>query len=337
MDAKIKSIQRRDFIKILALGSGIGLALHKGLKIGETALSVDETRLLMGTIVNLSVISDNPEMARSAIRGCLDHMEGLEIILSRYQPQSQLSQLNREGRLDNADPHLLYLIEQSHQISELSGGAFDITVKPLVDLYQSYSDQGRLPSESEIENSLKLVDYRSVLVTENKVSFVKEDMTVTLDGIAKGYIVDQGVNILRDFGFENVMVEAGGDLLASGEKGEFSPWQVGVQSPRQTEPRIMTKLQVSDHAVATSGDYMQVFTQDMVHHHIIDPWTGYSSPHLSSATILAPMGSLADGLATAVMVLGPHLGMQLVERLDGIETYLITKELQTQASSGLRI
>jgi thiamine biosynthesis lipoprotein len=159
-------------------------------------------------------------------------------------------------------------------------------------------------------------------------------MSITLDGIAKGYIVDQGVAVLKDFGFQDVLVEAGGDLLASGEKSPSSLWKIGIKSPRQEQGGIIARFSIRDRAVATSGDYLQPFVRDLSQHHLLDPRTGYSSPRLASASVLAKTATFADGLATAVMVLGPEAGLALIEELSGCEAYLVTKNLQTFQSKG---
>ena len=113
-------------------------------------------------------------------------------------------------------------------------------------------------------------------------------MGITLDGIAKGYIVDEGVAVLKQAGFDNILVEAGGDLAASGLKEAALPWQIGIQAPRQGHSSLLGKFAVRDQAIATSGDYMQPFTPDLSQHHILDPRAGYSAPELASATVVAP-------------------------------------------------
>jgi thiamine biosynthesis lipoprotein len=161
-----------------------------------------------------------------------------------------------------------------------------------------------------------------------RVTFAHPGMAVTLDGIAKGYIVDAGIEVLKQRGFADVLVEAGGDLLASGQKEQDTPWQIGIRSPRTAQGGLLASFSVENRAVATSGDYMQSFTADLSQHHILDPRTGYSAPELASATVTAPTATLADGLATATMVLGPKAGLRLVESLPGCKAYLVLKDLE---------
>lgn len=329
---KRNTISRRDFLKIIAVSGAAGLTAKYGLNSLIADEVVSETRLLMGTVINIKAIGLAPKAASVAINACFDRMAELESVMSRFKPESQLSQLNQTGALKDANPSLISLIQKSQELSQLTDGAFDITVKPLLDLYQVGEI---LPSEKQILSTLSLVDYRKLDVDNQTVSFQQKGMSITLDGIAKGFIVDNGVAILQDFGFENVMVEAGGDLMALGEKALHSPWKIGLQAPRAEMGTLMTTFNIQNRAMATSGDYMQAFTPDFANHHIIDPRSGHSSPDLASVSLTAPTVVLADGLATAVMVMGTT-GLSLIERLSGCEAYAVTKDAIVLKTSGFQ-
>ena len=333
-----KQISRRNFLKILAVSAvTTGIGLKTGWDWWPKTQPVTATRLLMGTMVNLTIVGADQATAQAAIETTLNRMTVLATQLSRHQPHSQLSRLNQTGILVDANQPLLELLAQAHQLSDLSGGAFDITVKPLVDLYQQYQPSKTLPPAIEIEQILELINYRQIQVEGRQVAFQQPDMAITLDGIAKGYIVDAGVAVLKQAGFNQVLVEAGGDLAAAGQKLAETLWRIGVQSPRQGQAVLLSKFNVQDQAAATSGDYMQPFSTDLRQHHILDPRTGYSAPELASATIIAPSAMLADGLATTAMVLGPTTTMQMVDRLPDCEAYLVTKELQIFKTANLDI
>jgi thiamine biosynthesis lipoprotein len=318
---------RRQIIKMIGVSAAAGAAWKLGFNRHNSGLvEVTESRVLMGTVVNLTVIGKDEGMAKTAVSATLDQMATLESILSRHRADSELSTLNREGRLRNASDPLLDVIAQARQISNLSNGAFDITIKPLVDLYQADHAQGALPGETAVSTTKQLVNYKNIHIEGKTISFAKPGMSITLDGIGKGYIVDAGTAVLRELGFVNVMVEAGGDLMAMGTKEANQPWRIGVQPPR-SDTR-MTVVGLQNQAAATSGDYMQPFAADLSQHHIIDPRTGYSAPELASVTITAPSVMLADGLATAVSVLGTKSGLNLVKKLPHVEALLITKEMQ---------
>ena len=322
-----KSLSRRQFMQIVAVGGLAGLTAKFSLDSLSKESIVSETRLLMGTVVNLKVITADPKLAQTAIRACLDRMAGLETVLSRFIADSQLTQLNRTGYLVDADPALLTVVRESLKFSQLSGGAFDITVKPLVDLYQQTKSEGiGLPSEIQVAAALKKVGYDRLQISGQDLLFSNPGMGITVDGIAKGYIVDQGVAALREYGFGNVMVEAAGDLLAAGQKSA-QPWNIGIQSPREPD-QYLSQIDVSNKAVATSGDYMQPFTVDLSQHHILDPRSGYSAPELASATVIAPSAMQADALATAVMVLGPVAGQAFMRHFPTSESIMVSKDLE---------
>jgi thiamine biosynthesis lipoprotein len=329
-----KTVTRRQFLKIIAASSAIGLAWKLGIQNLSPDLVISETRLLMGTIINLVIISENRESASEAIKACFNSMSELESVLSRFQPESQLSKLNRSGVLEKAHPALLGLVKQSLELSQLSGGAFDITVKPLLDLYQS--NPGVLPATRQIDQALKLVGYQKMVLGEQGIAFDQPGMSITLDGIAKGFILDKGIDALKSFGYENALVEAGGDLMGFGEKAPKTPWKIGLQAPRGKIGDLIASFDIQDRALATSGDYMQTFTPDFSSHHIIDPRSGRSSPELASVSITANTVTLADALATTVMVMGKS-GLELIEQLDGCEAFALTKGLSELKTSGFQV
>ena len=135
-------------------------------------------------------------------------------------------------------------------------------------------------------------------------------------------------------GFPNVLLEAGGDLVASGQKEPGLPWRIGIRSPREESTGQLVKFDVVDQAVATSGDYLQAFTADYEHHHIIDPRSGHSPAELASCTLTAPTAAEADALATMAMVLGPERTEEILEELPGREGYLISKDLEVTTTAG---
>lgn len=330
----MERFSRRQVLQIMGMSAAVGVAWKLGLTTRDKLAEVSESRVLMGTVVNLTVIGDNKRDAETAVTAALDHMTQLETILSRHMADSELSRLNRNGRLANASQPLIDVITQAAQISDISNGAFDITVKPLLDLYQEYQKQDALPPAATVAAAQQLVNYQNIHINGQTITFAQPGMSITLDGIGKGYVVDAGTAVLRQHGFTNVMVEAGGDLMAAGEKALAQPWRIGVQSPRPQAEAVLAKFNLSNRAAATSGDYMQPFTADLSQHHIIDPRTGYSAPELASVTVTAPSVMLADGLATAVTVLGSEAGTNLINQLAYTEAYLVTKEMRVVQTNG---
>jgi FAD:protein FMN transferase len=315
---KPKSLSRRQFLQIIAMGGIAGATAKLSFDAWKRMESVTETRLLMGTIVNLTIVSDDVSRAHTAVRACLSQMEALEKVLSRFIPESQLSQLNRIGFLEQADPALLQVVAESLKISQLSSGAFDITIKPVLDAAQA----DRTPTELE----RVAVGYQNLYIDGSRIAFLKPGMGITLDGIAKGYIVDRGVAVLQAHGFANIMVEAGGDLMTNGRRADGAAWKLGVAHPRPAgDSKSLASFSVTNQAVATSGDYLQTYTEDKSQHHIINPATGDSPPELASVTVVAPNAMLADALSTTVMVLGVQQGLRLVNTMSNTEALMVTK------------
>lgn len=326
-------LSRRDFIKITAVAGSVlagGKLLFDLAK--DDLVTVSETRLLMGTIINLAVIAESKSAGEAAVAATFKHLEHQVAIFSLRDPASPVAVLNRASKLANPPRELVEVLTKAVEISEMSDGAFDVTVKPLIDIYQQ-SLPG-LPTAGAVNDVLHLVDHRNLNISKEEIAFSQPGMSITLDGIAKGYIVDAGTAVLKDFGFRNVYVEAGGDLMASGKKKGDILWKVGIQSPRNGHPGLLTQISVSNQAIATSGDYFQYFSADMLNHHIIDPRVGYSSPELASATIMSKSVMLSDALATTVMVLGVDQGITLLESLSGVEGYLVAKSLAAYQTEG---
>ncbi len=321
------NLSRRNFIKLTAVAGGVlagGQLLSDLMNLEQ--VTVNETRLLMGTIINLKVISKTRSAGEEVIAGTFAELERQVEIFNFREVESPVSILNRTGKLENPPKELVEVLNAAIAISEITDGAFDVTVKPLVDLFQQ--TQPGLPSEAAVQAATRTVDFRKLVVSDAEISFRSPNMALTLDGIAKGYIVDAGVGVLKRSGYENVYVEAGGDLMAAGRKAEDLPWKIGVQSPRESQPDLLAQFNVSDQAVATSGDYHHYYTEDRRYHHIIDPRVGYSNSELASVTIISSNAMEADALATAVMVLGQEKGLELIDSLLEVNGYLITKDLE---------
>jgi thiamine biosynthesis lipoprotein len=181
-----------------------------------------------------------------------------------------------------------------------------------------------------------LVDYRQIELAGDRVALQIPGAAVTLDGIAKGRVIDGGVAALQQAGFDQIVVEAGGDLRTLGRRPDHTPWRVGVLHPRPASPgELLAVLTVGGEAVATSGDYMNSFTADFRQHHILDPRTGESPDELAAATVLASTALEADALGTALMVLGSAAGLALAERLPGVEALVVTKGLRVLQTGGV--
>jgi thiamine biosynthesis lipoprotein len=333
-DTGKKGLARREALRITAV-AGVGLALGGGLLasvLRQAGLHrARVTRVQLGTLVTITAVHPDPVAAREMVDAAFAEIERLEAILSRHRPDTPLARLNRYGVVGDAPPELTHVVGRALELGSLTAGAFDVTVGPLLAAYTSHfaSEMGveraeSAPPEAEIRAALARVDYRTVVVRADEIRLGLAGSSLTLDGIAKGYVVDRAVATLTDAGAGRVIVDAGGDMAAGAMPGSEEPWRVAVQDPRSSGS--LGTLELSGECVASSGDYMQAFTRDLRHHHIVDPRTGRSPDHTSGVTVVAPTAMDADALSTAAFVMGPRDGLALLEGLDGVEGLIVTKD-----------
>ena len=333
-----RKVSRRQVLRITAV-AGVSLAMGTGLVrslLSRAGLHrVSETRTQMGTLVIVTIVAPELRVAREMVQNAFAQMERLEGILSRHRRDTPLDRLNTKGFLETPPTELVEVMGRSLTYSSMTDGAFDMTVAPLLGLYASRFEEGnRPPEDHEIERILESVDYRRVRVDSDVITLERPGMKVTLDGIAKGYIVDQTVNTLVDDGAERVLINAGGDMASGGSGSLENPWSVGVRDP--SEPQgLLANVRLGGECIATSGDYMQAFTQDRRFHHIIDPRTGYSPEETSAVTVITTSAMDADALSTGMMVLGPAEGFRLMKSLDDTEGVIVTKQGELMTTPGL--
>ncbi|MFO7897775.1 MAG: FAD:protein FMN transferase [Planctomycetota bacterium] len=292
--------------------------------------------------VDIQVVADSTARADRAAGAAAAAISQVNNLLSAHLATSEIARINRHsGGTVHASGQTVEVLRRAVEISELTGGAFDVTVGPLIRIWKPAIDDGKLPDPAHVARARRLVGYEKLALGENSVTLTEEGMAVDLGGIAKGYAVDQAVEALRLNGIRNALVDAGGDGYALGTKPDGSPWGVAVQHPRAEgrEP-LPVLLLLSDKAYATSGDYARSQYTEIDgerYAHIIDPRTGRPARKAASVTVVAPDCTTADALATAISVMGPDAGVRLVDSLDGVECLVITVAdgaLHTRASSG---
>ena len=290
-----------------------------------------ETRTLMGTVVSITVYTSDLEQAQAATSAAYDHMAKLEKVLSGYISGSDVSRINSLAGLPaSVSLPTFFVVRRALQVSKLTGGAFDITVGPLLSLWRESAERGHLPTEVDLEDARSRVGYGKVEVAESsntRTVMIPAGTSIDLGGIAKGYIVDQGVGILRRH-VSSALVNAGGDIYALGAKPGGKPWAIGVQDPRRPEDlsAFIETLYVTDRAVATSGNYARYFeVEGERYSHIVDPRTGRPVDKVPSATVVAPDATTADALATAASVLDLKDTDKLVTSLRDVEVLLFLR------------
>lgn len=289
--------------------------------------------LVMGTFARVTVIAPDSRASAKCIEAALAEIRKVDDLMSDYKDDSEISRVNKAAfsRPVEVGEWTFEVIRRSMEFSRLTDGAFDITVGPLVRLFRKAKDKGIAPTPEQIADAKGRVGYEKLVLSDadRTVRFTVEGMSLDLGGIAKGYAVDKAIEAAQKLGASGAMVDIGGDVRCFGTppKGR-EKWIVGLQDPNIDDfggSGLLLKLQVSDAAVTTSGDYQQFAIIDGKRQsHIIDRRTGKGAEGLSSVTIIAPNATDADALATAVSVMGPEKGLELIEKLPQTEAILIS-------------
>ena len=297
---------------------------------------VSDSQAIMGTHVAVELWADEPAEGERLIRSVMDEMRRVEARFSPYDPGSELSRMNRGAPHGDVavTPEMVLLLDRSRQVSELTGGAFDVTYAS-VGRYYDYRE-GEKPNASVVDESLAAIDYRHVQVDRERglVRYAHPAVYVDLGGIAKGYAVDRSIAILDRAGVQHASVEAGGDSRILGDR-RGRPWTIGVRDPRR-ESVMVALLPLIDTAVSTSGDYERFFEADGVrYHHILDPASGDSARKVRSVTILGPDATFTDALSTSVFVMGVEAGLALVDGLTSIDAIIVDGQGRLHYSADL--
>jgi thiamine biosynthesis lipoprotein len=251
-----------------------------------------------------------------------------------------VSRINAEAGLApvKVTAETIAVLRTARQVGEWTGGKFDVTFGALSGLWKFDHDQdNQIPRPAAVHARLPDVDFQAIeLNLERGTVFLpREGMRIHLGGIGKGYAVDRAAAILRADGVTDFLIQAGGDLFASGERGD-RPWRAGIRDPRGPVDRIFAAMNVRDETFSTSGDYERYFIRDgHRYHHILDPDDGAPAQGCRSVTIVARQAMLGDALSTGVFVLGPQEGMALIEKLPDVEGVIVTGRNEVLVSSGL--
>ena len=266
--------------------------------------------------------SDNDrDTLLEAVDARLDYLD--TVVFSTYAYDSQLSRFNREvGAPVQVASELITVLFAAGEVYRLSEGAFDVTIKPVIDLWGFGFDipEQIIPDPAQLEVALSKKGMQSIIINTSHSTIRKGfDLSVDLSAIAKGFAVDDITGLLESLGFENFLVEIGGEVVVSGLRPDGDPWQLGIERPEPGDPALMQRINYTGNkiAVAASGDYRNFFLHEgQRYSHIIDPRTGWPVSHeLVSVTVLSESAMLADAWATALMVLGPEEGVKLANEL----------------------
>ena len=312
-------------LKGIAVFLWMGIALM-ACRPDDSGEPVRRTRLIMGTLVEITLSHSDPDLIQTAATEAFDEMQRIEKLMSTHLPGSEISRINRAAG-KKAVPVSLEVeevIREGLYWSRQSGGAFDITIQPLVQLWDLEGEKELVPGRNTIKKTASLVNYKNIEIVDHQVKLNRAGMAINVGGLAKGYAVDRAVSLLRSK-VSNGIVNAGGDLYAFGQKNPATSWNIGLQHPRKPQ-ELLAAFALKNMAVATSGDYQRYFIKDGVrYHHIFDPQTGMPARGMVSASIITTEAMEADALATAVFVMGPEKGIEWVDSMENVEAMLVLR------------
>ncbi len=299
-----------------------------------------ETRFAMYTVTSITVSSSSEKKALTAIDAAFKEIEKLERLMNFYSKDSEITVINNNAGMGpvRVSPETFEVIDKAVFTAESTDGSFDVTVGPLVKLWDFQNKI--VPDDKAIKERLKVVGYKNIVLDkrEGSVFLRKKGMQIDLGGIVKGYSADKAVAVLKSNGIASGIVAVGGEVKAFGRKPDGTLWNIGIKNPRQKSDadEILATLRLSDKAVSTSGDYEKFFEKNGTwYHHILDPKTGYPVYRCRSATIVADDAVFTDAFATGIFVLGPQRGMEVLKRL-GFEGLIVDHEGAIYTTDGLK-
>ncbi|MBN9078821.1 MAG: hypothetical protein BGN87_18795 [Rhizobiales bacterium 65-79] len=312
---------RRRFLRIL--GAMPGMLLLSGIPGGGDTAAMPQENLhvwrgvALGADAMIQLHHPDAAAAQDLIDRSLKEVARLERIFSLYDPDSALSRLNRDGSIDGPPLELVELLGRSVGFSEMTGGAFDVTVQPLWDLYAGHFSRPDAdpagPGRQAIAATLTRVGYGSIVLAAQEVRLARHGAAITLNGIAQGYLTDRVVDLLRRAGIGQTLVDMG-EIRAMDGRPSGGPWIVGLEDPR-APGHVMRRIPLEDHAVSTSGGYGTTLDPAGRFNHIFDPATGATSSRYRSVSVVADSATTADALSTAFSLMPAEAIAPIARRL----------------------
>ncbi|GMQ59576.1 FAD:protein FMN transferase [Vallitalea sediminicola] len=294
----------------------------------------DET-FLIGTLVKVTLYGKDVD--EEDFDGVFNVISDIESKVSRNISTSEISKINSNDIQDiKLSTDTFNIIKKGLYYSKLSEGRFDITIAPLVSLWGIGTEDARVPSEEEINDTLSKINYKNIFLDEENLTLhIKKDTQIDLGGIAKGYVADKVSEYLRENKLEHAIINLGGNILTVGNKPNGDSWKIGVQNPFNSRGRELGVATIGQKSIVTSGIYERYLEEDGVkYHHILDPHTGYPVDNdLAGVTIISDHSVDGDGLSTVVFSMGLEDGYKFVEDIDNVGAIFITKEKEVYVTS----
>jgi thiamine biosynthesis lipoprotein len=296
------------------------------------------SELAMGTLATLTVVADSQGSANEAIDLGMAEVRYLDNLFSIFNKDSEVSQINLNAGIKpvKVSWDTFRVITRSIEVAQYSHGAFDPTIGPLSTLWDFINHVK--PPRQVIKSRLHLINYKNIIMDEKQMTVMLKykGMSLDLGGIAKGYAADRVALAMQSKGINSGIAAMAGDIKAFGGKPHSKGWNVGIKDPRGEPESIKGVLMLQNMAVSTAGDYERFFIENGIrYHHILDPKTGYPAMEFQGVTIVDPLGVMADGLDTAIFVLGKEKGMALVRRMN-LRAFVVFSDGSTYATENLK-
>lgn len=292
----------------------------------QTDQDLTYTDMLFDTVIKIQILDPADESILDDLKKLC---EKYDTMFSTTNTDSELYKLNHaNGQPFTVSSETANLIQEGIHYSELSGGAFDLTIEPVSALWDFKADKPTVPSSDAIAQAVSHVDYTKVDIQDNTVTLEDPEAGIDLGAIAKGYIADQVKTSLKKQGIKHAIINLGGNVDVIGTKPDGSKYNIGIQKPFDESGEAITSVQLKDQTVVTSGIYERYFKKNgKLYHHILDPRTGYPCENnLYSVSIITDSSTKADALSTTCFLLGYEKGMELIQSMDGVEAIFITDD-----------
>jgi thiamine biosynthesis lipoprotein len=298
-----------------------------------------DARLMLHTLVEIKVYGDKPA---DVVSEAFNEIERINRLLNNYDPASEVSLINTSAGFNEVpvSPETLEALMGAQYYGRLTGGALDITIGPLLELWgflkESPSLETGRPTSKELDKTRQIVDYSAIRLDaiRGTAMLLKPGMQIDVGSFSKGYAVDRAAGVLQKAGIKQVLLTAGGTIMALGKKPGGKSWQVGIRHPRQ-QGKLIGSVSLEDQAISTSGDYERFYQSEGRRIcHIIDPRSGQPIKAVQSISVIAPSAMASDALSTALFVLGPKMGLSLVNNLPDTEALVVDQEGAQHSSRG---
>jgi len=291
---------------------------------------VQRSRLvtLMGSKFEITLVDKDSLSAEKNIDKSVSEIRRIENLISEWNPETQISEVNRNAGIKpvKVDAEVFALTEKGIYFSQLTDGAFDISIVAMDKIWKFDDSMNELPSEESIRNSVKNVGYQNIILDKtNSTIFLKnKGMKIGFGSIGKGYAADKTRELMKSFGVQAGIINASGDISTWGTQPDGTPWAIGINNPFRDDT-IAAVLYLKENAVTTSGSYEKYAEiNGKRYSHIMNPKTGYPSTGLTSVTVVGPHATMANGFSTSIMVLGKKKGLKLIKKFPDYQYLLIT-------------